>query len=194
MGDSRLSRVPEDERERALDTLVLAFASDPIERWMWRESAEYLACFPRFLAAFGGQSFAAGTAWNLGDFSAVALWFPPGTEPDDGAIASVVSETVEPTLHEDVFAVAEQMQAAHPTFPHWYLPWLGVDPASHGRGLGGRLLGECLRIVDDDHLPAYLETPNPRTIPFYERAGFAVTGEARSGDCPPLTFMLRSAR
>jgi ribosomal protein S18 acetylase RimI-like enzyme len=194
MGDSRLSRISEDERERALDTLVLAFAADPVERWMWRGSAEYLAHFPSFLAAFGGQSFAAGTAWKLGDFSAVALWFPPGTEPDDGAIASVVTETVEPKLQGDLFVVAEQMQEAHPTFRHWYLPWLGVDPASHGRGLGGRLLGECLRIVDGDQLPAYLETPNPRTIPFYERAGFAVTGEARSGDCPPVTFMLRSAR
>jgi ribosomal protein S18 acetylase RimI-like enzyme len=194
MGDSPVSRISEADRERALDTLLLAFAADPVERWMWPESAQYLAHFPRFLAAFGGESFAQGTAWRLAEFSAVALWFPPGTGPDDAAIAAAVTETVAPSRHRDVFSVAEQMQEAHPSFSHWYLPWLGVDPALQGRGLGAELISHCLRVVDEDHLPTYLETPNPQTIPFYERAGFAVTGEARAGDCPPVTFMLRAAR
>jgi ribosomal protein S18 acetylase RimI-like enzyme len=194
MGELSLSRVGESERERALDTLVLAFAADPVERWMWPESGQYLLHFPRFLAAFGGKSFAQGNAWRLGEFSAVALWFAPGTDPDDAAIATVITETVASELHQDLFSVAEQMQGAHPGYPHWYLPWLGVDPALHGRGVGGELIRHCLRFVDEDHLPAYLETPNPRTVPFYERAGFEVTGEARSGACPPLTFMLRPAR
>jgi RimJ/RimL family protein N-acetyltransferase len=55
-------------------------------------------------------------------------------------------------------------------------------------------LTSCLRVVDESHLPAYLETPNPRTISFYERLGFEVIGEAQAGSCPPLTFMLRAAR
>ena len=50
----------------------------------------------------------------------------------------------------------------------------------------------CLSIVDASHLPAYLETPNPRTIPFYERHGFEVVGEARAGACPPVAFMARA--
>lgn len=29
------------------------------------------------------------------------------------------------------------------------------------------------------HLPAYLDSPNPRNVSFYERHGFVVTGEAR---------------
>jgi ribosomal protein S18 acetylase RimI-like enzyme len=84
------------------------------------------------------------------------------------------------------------MDAAHPTFPHWYLPWLGVDPARRGTGLGGDLLEQCLAIVDADRLPAYLETPNPRTISFYERHGFEVTSMATAGECPPVTSMLRA--
>ena len=52
----------------------------------------------------------------------------------------------------------------------------------------------CLQIVDATHLPAYLETPNPRNISFYQRHGFEVTGEAQAGACPPITFMLRAAR
>jgi ribosomal protein S18 acetylase RimI-like enzyme len=179
---------------RALDTLVLAFAADPVERWMFPASGRYLAEFPAFLAAFGGRAFAENTVWCLGDFSAVALWLPPGAEPDGDAIISVLTESVAGEKQEDVFSVIEQMTEAHPSFPHWYLPWFGVDPVEQGRGLGGELLDECLRIVDEAHLPAYLETPNPRTIRFYERHGFEVTGEARAGACPPVVFMLRSAR
>lgn len=53
---------------------------------------------------------------------------------------------------------------------------------------------QCLvEIVDTDHLPAYLETPNPRTVSFYERHGFAVTGTAQFGGWPPITFMVRRA-
>jgi GNAT superfamily N-acetyltransferase len=183
-----------DDRDRALDTLVLAFAADPVERWMYPESRRYLKYFPEFLAAFGGRAFANKTVWSLGEFSAVALWLSPGTEPDGEAIIATVTNSVAPDRHEDLFTVANQMDEAHPSFPHWYLPWFGVDPALQGQGLGATLMKHCLGIVDEDHLPAYLETPSPRTIPFYERHGFDVTGEARAGGCPPVTFMLRAAR
>jgi ribosomal protein S18 acetylase RimI-like enzyme len=86
------------------------------------------------------------------------------------------------------------MDAAHPDYQHWYLPWFAVDAALQDRGLGSQLMKPCLQIVDATHLPAYLETPNPRTISFYQRHGFEVTGEAQAGACPPITFMLRAAR
>ena len=88
----------------------------------------------------------------------------------------------------------EQMAAGHPPEPHWYLPWLGVDSPYRGAGLGNNLLRRCLEVVDADHHPAFLETPNPRTIPFYESHGFEVTSVAQAGECPPLTSMLRAAR
>jgi ribosomal protein S18 acetylase RimI-like enzyme len=183
-----------DDRQGVIDTLVLAFSADPVERWMYPESRRYLTCFPAFITEFGGRAFAEETVWGLGDLSAVALWFPPGIEPDGDAVVAVLIDTLAPERHEDTLAVLGQMDEAHPRFPHWYLPWLGVDPALQGRGLGGELLQHCLRIVDEDHLPAYLETPNPRTIPFYERYGFEVTGHAQAGACPPMALMLRPAR
>lgn len=188
------SRVREEDKARALDVLVSAFAADPVERWMYPEPRDYLTHFPAFLSAFAGDAFTEGSVWSLGDFSAVALWLPPGTEPDGDAIVAVLTETVAAAKHEDLYAVLGQMDEGHPRFPHWYLPWFGVDAALQGRGLGGELMENCLRILDDDHLPAYLETPNPRSIPFYERYGFETTGEAQAGGCPPIAFMLRGAR
>jgi hypothetical protein len=52
----------------------------------------------------------------------------------------------------------------------------------------------CLEIVDETGRPAYLETPNPRTVPFYERAGFSVTGVAQARRCPPITLTQRACR
>jgi ribosomal protein S18 acetylase RimI-like enzyme len=188
------SAADESEQERVYATLVLAFAADPVERWLYPEPHQYLSHFPRFLAAFGGRAFAEQTVWRLGEFSAVALWLPPGSEAGDEAITTSLAETVAADKHDDMFAVLGQMGAAHPTYPHWYLPWFAVDTALQGRGLGSQLMTPCLQIVDATHLPAYLETPNPRTIPFYQRHGFEVTGEAQAGTCPPMTFMLRAAR
>ena len=179
---------------KAVATLVLAFVGDPIERWLWPEAQQYLTVFPRFVEAFGGRAFAEQTVWRLDDFAAVALWLPPGAEPDGDAIATLLAETVSPDLHEDTFSVLAQMETAHPSHPHWYLPWFGVDAALQGRGLGGRLMEHCLGIVDATRQPAYLETPNPRTIPFYGRHGFEVVGVAQAGACPPVTLMSRAAR
>ena len=167
------------------------FAADPVERFLYPEAEGYLAHFPGFLSAFGGAAFARGTVWQVCDFRAVALWLPPGAEPDGARIVRLLSETVAPDRLADTMEVLDQMTAAHPTYHHWYLPWLGVDPAAQGRGLGADLMRGCLERVDADGLPAYLETPNPRTVPFYRRHGFEVTGRAQAGLCPPVCSMLR---
>lgn len=186
--------VRDPHRQRALDVLVTAFTADPVIRWMYPEAHRYLMHFPSFLVAFGGKAFVANTAWRLGEFSAVALWFPPHLEPDGDAVVAVLTETVAPEQHEDLLAVLGQMDGVHPRFPHWYLPWFGVDGGQQGKGLGGVLMKQCLAIVDRDHLPAYLESPNPRNISFYERHGFEVTAVSQAGGCPPVYSMLRAAQ
>jgi ribosomal protein S18 acetylase RimI-like enzyme len=185
--------VPVSERASAVATLVSAFTNDPVERWLWPDDQAYAAHFPEFVIALGGRAFETHTAWCLDEFAAVALWFAPGGEPDGDLIVSVITETVAADKHDDTFAVLEQMDSIHPKYPHWYLPWFGVDAGRQGHGLGGQLMTHCLAIVDASDLPAYLETPNPRNISFYERHGFEVTGEVRAGSCPPITFMLRPA-
>jgi GNAT superfamily N-acetyltransferase len=191
-----LSIVPvrEGDQPRVIATLVSAFIEDPVERWLFPEPQQYLTHFPEFVAAFGGEAFARGTVWALADFAAAAMWIPPGAEPDADEIIRVLTECVSAEKHADTFAVLEQMDRAHPTYAHWYLPWLGVDSPRTGTGLGGELLRQCLAVVDADHLPAFLETPNPRTIPFYERHGFEVTSIVQAGTCPPVTSMVRPAR
>lgn len=186
-------RIPSSERAAAIATIVAAFANDPVERWLWPETDVYESCFPDFVEAFGGRAFERGSAWGPIDTGGVALWQAPGVESDEEAVVGVLTDTVAQEKHDDLFSTLEQMAIAHPTFPHWYLPWLAVAPAFQGRGLGGRLLEHGLANVDADELPAFLETPNPRTVPLYERHGFEVIATAQAGSCPPMTSMLRAA-
>ena len=194
MDSAAVVELADAQRSEAISTLVSAFLVDPVERWLYPRATDYLAHFGRFVEAFGGRSFELRTAWAVEDCAAVALWLPPGADPDGDAITDVISETVGPAKLADTFDVLEQMASAHPTEPHWYLALMGVDPTRQGEGLGSRLLASGLRRVDAGHLPAYLETPNPKAVPLYERHGFVLAGKAQAGTCPPIVSMVRSAR
>lgn len=186
--------VPDDERNRAIGTLLLAFSADPIMRWLYPEPAGYVTAFPELLVAFGGASFAEKSVWGLDDFSAVALWMRPGVEPDGPATVAHLEATVLGERLDEMLAILEQMDEAHPTTPLWYLPWFGTDCLRQGQGMGSQLMRACLAIVDRDHLPAYLDSTNPRNVPFYERHGFEVAAKLQSGSSPPFVSMLRDAR
>jgi len=41
----------------AIDTVVLAFAADPVARWSWPDSHQYLTNMPSLTRAFGGRAF-----------------------------------------------------------------------------------------------------------------------------------------
>jgi len=186
--------VSEVEREEAIGTLLLAFSADPFVRWIYPEPSQYLKHFPTALQSFGGVAFGHGGVWRLGDFGAVALWLPPGLEPGGEATVALFEATVDARRFDDLLGVFGQMEEAHPTTPHWYLPWFGVDCALQGQGLGSRLMMPCLEIVDRQHLPAYLDSTNPKNVSFYERHGFAVTGQWQTGSSPPIISMLRESR
>ena len=184
----------ESEEARAIDTIVLAFVSDPVARWCWPDSHQYLTNMPGFTRAFGGRAFVHGSAHCTDDGAGAALWLPPNEHPDEEAIGEVMERSVSESTRNDIMAVFEQMAGFHPDGPHWYLPAIGVDPAHQGKGLGGALLQYALRQCDEQHLPAYLESSNPRNIPLYQRHGFEIIGEVQAGASPSIVPMLRTAR
>jgi ribosomal protein S18 acetylase RimI-like enzyme len=187
-------QVGEADRRRAIQTIVLAFAADPVIRWFYPEPWRYLAHYGDFVEAFGGQAFGEGSAWTLDDYLATAIWLSPASRLDDDAIVHHLESTVAPQKFKDLLDVLGQMDAGHPVGPHWYLAWIGVDAAMQGRGLGNALMAQCLEVVDADPTPVYLDNTNPRNVAFYERHGFRVVGESQAGACPPLVGMLRDAQ
>jgi len=176
-----------------IDSVMLAFAGDPMARWSWSDPKVYLATFPRFVRAFAGMAFERGTAHRVGHAGA-ALWLAPGVYPDAQQMGALVEETIPPALQKDGEKLMEQMNRFHPQEPHWYLPLIGIDPAHQGKGLGAALLRHQLAICDRDGVPAYLESSNPRNISLYERHGFGTLGRIQAGSSPAMIPMLRKPR
>ncbi len=194
MGSPTVRTMTPADEVPAIHTVVLAFAADPVARWSWPTSQAYLDNMPTLIRAFGGQAFAHGGADCTDEYAGAALWLPPDVHPDEAKLAEIVQRTVSAAIREDVFAVFEQMARYHPGGPHWYLPLIGVDPARQGKGHGDALMTYALHRCDRDHVPAYLESTNPRNISLYRRHGFEALGTIQVGSSPQLVPMLRPPR
>jgi ribosomal protein S18 acetylase RimI-like enzyme len=194
MFPTAVKTVTKDERDKALATFTLAFVDDPAMRWIMADGDVYLKNLGAAQAALGGRSLEHGTAYCLDDFSAAAFWLPPGVGVDEEAMLAFVERVTTEKLRPDLFALMEQMGGYHPEEPHWYLAVLGVDAHRQGKGLGSILMKHALARVDREGKAAYLESSNPRNIPFYERHGFEVMGKIQAGSSPAITPMLRRPR
>ncbi|WP_296598271.1 GNAT family N-acetyltransferase [Phenylobacterium sp.] len=182
------------DREAMIDTLLLSFSADPCVRYIFSKPRDFMAGWPPFVMAMGGRGLEHGTAFVAEDAAAVSLWLQACVEPDLETMLGVLAGVITPEKGEVLAKVGEQIRSHHPAGPHWYLAAVGVDPARQGEGLGSAMIKEGLRLCDQQGLPAYLESSNPRNIPLYERHGFEVIGLVQPDDYPPLYPMLRPAR
>ncbi len=187
------SVAPEDQMH-ALGTVILAFSSDPLLRWFYPRSGDYVAHAETMMRAFGGRAFEHDTAFATPAFEAVSLWLPPGVHVDLDAFHHAFETTLRDEIGADVGRLGEQIEHFHIKEPHWYLPVIGVEPLHHGQGLGGALLADTLARCDAEGLPAYLESSNPRNLSLYQRHGFEAIGEIQAGSSPVVTPMRRAAR
>lgn len=191
---SEVRTVTRTDKDRFEATMTMAFSTDPAARWAWPDPLIFIKTFMPLVTLFGGKAFEHGSAYVIGDFCGVAHWLPPGVHPDDEPIGDLFAQNMtEPRLGE-LLHLFEQMAAFHPEEPHWYLPLIGVDPVVQGRGYGSQLMQHALAVCDRDHQPAYLEATSLTSRRLYERHGFRVLGEIRSGNSPPMFPMLREAR
>lgn len=180
-----------DDQAAVIQTVVAAFAADPMTRWSWPRADDYLRAMPEFTLAFGGGAITSQSAHFTDDYAGAALWLPPGVEPDEATMVQMVEKTVAASIRGELYGVLEMMSIYHPKEPHWYLPLIGVDPPHQGKGHGAALLTHALKVCDRDQCPAYLESTNPRNITLYRRHGFEDLGVIQVGTSPPMTPMLR---
>ena len=88
-------------------------------------------------------------------------------------------------------ALAPILAALKPPGPCWYLNGIGVEPSAQRTGLGSALINQMLPRIDDDALPAFLDTSAPDNLGYYERFGFNVTAESTLLNGVPLWGMTR---
>lgn len=192
------------ELPQLADLLTEAFLDDPVLQWTLREGRAFPHALRRYFEfALAEQCVPSDLMFVSGDdMRATAIWLPP---TDLGVLATPPREMLRlipkflpilgiSRLHR-AMSLAMATDAQHPHEPHWYLYFLGVPPASQGRGLGSAMMDATLPMVDAQHLPAYLDNSNERNIRLYERYGFRTISEYRCrDDAPPIWGMWRDAR
>lgn len=165
-------------------TLGRAFYDDPVSVWMLPDEATRTAALSKFFAASTRHHHLAGggveIACDGSTIGAAALWDPPGRWKQSSWTSLLSLPTIALALGRHLRVGAEvgnTLDAAHPTEPHWYLATIGTSSAGRGDGHGTALLHSRLNRCDAAGLPAYLESSKEANIPYYERFGFAVSGE-----------------
>lgn len=177
--------------EDVIDTLVLAFASDPVARWLYPNPRDYMEYFPEVVKKYASKAFERDTAYYVQDFSGVALWLPPNVHPDEEGLAEVLQDSLPEKRLETALAGFGQLDDYHPDEPHWHLAFLGVEPTKQRNGLGSALLERGLATCDEEGVPVYLESAKTENVSLYLRHGFEVLGTTDEGEMPPFIPMSR---
>lgn len=181
------------------DVLVRAFDDDPVANFMFRGDARRRAGLRSFFSIQLRRHYLPhGHVYTTEDRAGVAVWGPPERVRRPLVELVQLLPTAPYLLGRHAMAALSllgEVDALHPHEPHWYLATLGTEPARQGTGVGSALLAAVLRRVDEEAMPAYLESSKERNVPLYARFGFEVVEElhpARGG--PTMWRMWREPR
>lgn len=179
--------------------LAAAFATDPPLSFLIPDERRREALLRRHFSASLPLYAASGAIWTAADGTAAALWVAPGGYPfRPTQELRVLPARLEVFGRWPRRGIGAQLAVDrhHPHDPpHWYLDYIGVEPAGQGRGLGSALLAPMLARCDTEGRGAYLNAGSPRSRDLYERHGFAVRSEFRLPfGGPPLWRMWRDPR
>ncbi|MDE3721184.1 GNAT family N-acetyltransferase [Nocardiopsis sp. N85] len=184
--------------------LSRALHEDPLFQWLFPDSEQRMAKTRRFLALTAGFGYV-----PVGDTRVVevaeddtapvirgaALWAPYTTNPEGRLVSLRMwphwGQLLGRSRVSGFIRVFAEWKMAAPQEPHLYLAALGVDPAMAGTGLAGSLLTDGLDRADSEGQPVFTQTLNEKSVGFYERFGFQVTGEAVAPEVGTSWFLRR---
>jgi len=173
-------RIAMDEFDAAVDTIALAFNTDPV----WQVAlaglgGSQLRCYWRFYVE-GARRY--DTAFASVDAGTVSIWIPPGgtelSEEQEAEIRRLVEQILPPGRVTALFELWDRFDDHHPHHePHAYLSLLGTRPDLAGHGYGQAHLAADLARWDAAGTPTYLESSNPSNNHRYQRQGYVPVGQ-----------------
>ncbi|NIO40317.1 MAG: GNAT family N-acetyltransferase, partial [Burkholderiales bacterium] len=113
MRETKVRTANEEERERVIAAIAAGFLADPVVRWCWPDSKQYLTCAPWFISAYGGRAFEHDSAWIDDAVQGGALWLPPGVGPDEEELGKLISTTMREEKQGAILAALEALGAHH---------------------------------------------------------------------------------
>ena len=185
--------------DAVVETIALAFYDDPVWSFAFDDETRRAAQFRRWWPMFVESALPHGWVWIGTHAETVAVWTPPGVPELAPEAEARIPALLDELLGDRAPLVLQgllQFGAAHPhDEPHYYLSFVATHDGHRGHGIGERLLAQNLELIDAEHVPAYLESSNPKNLARYERLGFRPLNDfdfAPGG--PTVTTMWRPAR
>lgn len=200
MGDIRAATV--GDRALLAGCLASAFSDDPLFNWM-AGAKPGASIEKRLRILFGGivgldLERSEHLVFTDEDGRGAAVWKAPNkwkmSNGDMIRSLPIMLRALGTKVPRMVGALTA-IEKVHPTDEHYYLEALGTRQDVQGKGVGSTVISHMLERCDEEGMPAYLESSNPRNVPFYGRHGFEVTGEIDVGKgAPTVTAMWRDPR
>lgn len=182
----------------AARVLSAAFAADPhVARLLPKrgEPADRLQRkFEKVLRACDGERIICDIATDDDRLLGVSIWHAPEDVPGPWwHEIGQLPQYLRIYEHRALDAIRSDIELAkvRPREPHWYLTFIGADPAARGTGVGSALVRHRLEFADRAGVGAYLESSSPENARYYERFGFEDRGEIKSYGSPPTIAMWR---
>jgi GNAT superfamily N-acetyltransferase len=176
----------EAQLEDAGRALALAFQDDPLQSYVLPDPEQRVLRSPAHFAALLRFGHLFGEVYTTtATPEGAAIWQPPGVEVTPERAVSAGLDRLPAHIGADAMErlgrVLDYLEASHRRDvppEHWYLMIVGVVPARQGQGVGRALLQPVLNRADSASLPCYLDTAQPRNLPFYQKLGFRVVAES----------------
>jgi GNAT superfamily N-acetyltransferase len=196
--DLKIVPLREADLDAAAQALAAAFHEDPLQTYVFPDPEERSARSPEHFALILKYGLRFGEVFTTeGRPLGAAVWLPPGeweVTPERAAEVGLdnLGKAIGEAPAERFLSALEAIEPLHHQVPeHWYLMVLGVSPDAKGLGLGRALIEPMLSRAQQQGLPCYLETAQPRNVTFYEYLGFrqmASITDPRTG-LPLWTFL-----
>ncbi len=185
----KITPASRSDLDEAVGCLTTAFAQDPITGFLLQTSQGYQERVTHFFSLLMRARIALNmpvlVARNTAAIHGAAMGYatvhprwPTSLTEDWDRFEKAI-----PGLSDRMAIYDEIASKGKPAAPHYYLGVIGVDPDSHGRGIGTQLLRSFCGLSARDPLSSgvYLETAQESNLGFYERAGFSETGRGSLG-------------
>jgi GNAT superfamily N-acetyltransferase len=184
-----------DDADAMTETIATAFHDDPLWSWAFADEVRRAEHFRMWWRVFVDACFRNDWTWVTERCESVAIWAPPGarelSDAEEERLVDLAVDLIGGDHANAVLQVLMHFEAAHPRdVPHYYLSIVGTHDDHRGHGIGEALLAENLKLVDAQHMPAYLESSNPANLKRYMRLGFEPIGEIAIPDGRPAVMTM----
>jgi GNAT superfamily N-acetyltransferase len=190
------------DRSRLADSLASAFSEDPLFRWIagvgptTSVKPKMRTLFDTFLkldlARPDHLVFTDEQALGAAIWKSPNKWKLPTADMLRALPAMLAAFRARTPRMITALSAIEKV---HPKEEHYYLEVLGTEQGKQSRGIGSAVIRHMLDRCDAEGMPAYLESSNPKNVPFYARHGFDTTAEILVGKgAPTVTAMWRDPR